>query len=595
MVRGLGMSLRMILQALYLGICLTVAARAGELSPLLPADAQLAVTSPHMNRLATAWAGCALGKMVQGDDLKPFHAELESNDVGSLLRLRPWFGWDWAELAEVPGAVTLGIFPSNPAGAAVTAAPQPEYVCLLAKDSDDTAVVACRTAGEAYFKKLGVTPTTKQIGKVACASFMYKPKSGPARTTVYFATEQFLGAATSLRGAELVLSQLAKNAEPITPATEQGLATFAIEPLPLAKLLSLPPAKGKRNYVKFFERQGGAAIQLLSGSLDLPAEGPLELAVNAELQGTFPLPKGLGILNYQAAKPTDLSDDYGKSPCTIRHWNWDFPEAMKALAHLFDEWNEPGPRGVGLFDDMIDGLRDDPEGPQVDLRKGLFTQLGPRVREVTINSAKNQSPPRQHKITMIDCRDAAAVKQTLEKYYKSDKQVSKDMVNGAVIWHVPPGKTLFVEGQSKSSQNFEAATVQNKVLYLADDYEALLAYFKARAAPADAAVRARFVAVDKASLAVAGATVGYRSLSLGDLAWRIPYEKLQADPVKDEAMNVALLRWLLCGAEASRPVGLGKTLPAWSKLQPLAPPTFNILNPETNGMRWQSGMLRVPK
>ncbi len=560
----------------------------------MTADQHLVITAPRMKELATAWAGCSLGRMIQGPDMVPFRAELEKNDLGSFIRLRPLFGWDWAELADVPGNVTLKIFPATPAGAAATVAPQGEYICVLWKEKDDVAVAACRAAGEAYFRKLGITPTTRQVGKVTCTIYAYKPKIGSARTTVYFGTDQYQAATTSIRGAELILPRLQSTAEEFGIGGKEGLAHFAIEPLPLAKLLVPPPAKGKRNYVKFFERQGGAAIKLVRGSIDLPAQGELEFSMNAELQGTFPLPKGLGVLNYQLAKAPDLSEYISKSPHTIRHWTWDFPVAMKAVGNLFDELNEPGASGEGLFDDLIDGLRDDPEGPKVDLRKGLFTQLGPQIKEVLLAGDKTKTPTAQYKIMMIACLDEDAVKQTLEKYYKSDKKVGKDTVDGRLIWHVPPGKSLFVEGQNKSTQNFEAATVSNKVLYLANDYQALLDYFASGAAGVDTKLKARFAAADQASLAASGATVGFRSLSLAEHSWRDSYAKLQTEPVKNEAGNVAMLRWLLFGDQAERPKDLGKSLPDWSKLEPLAPPTFNLLNPEASGMRWQSGLIRIP-
>lgn len=560
------------------------------------ADQLLLVTAPRMKDLATAWADTSLGRMIQGADMQPFRAELDKNDIGSLLRLRPWFGWDWTELAEVPGNVTFNIFPipsaAAPAGANATAAPQPEFVCVLWKDKDDPAVAACRAAGEAYFSKRGVKPTTQKVGAVTCTVYTYKPKTGPARTTVYFGTDDFVAATTSIRGAELLLPRLQAGAAAFGIAGQEGLAQFAFQPLPLAKLIIKPPAKGKKNYVKFFERQGGGEIKLVRGSIDMPAQGALELSVNTELQGTFPLPKGLGVLNYQPSKAPDLSASFGHPGYTVRHWNWDFPVAMKSVANLFDEWNEPGPSGEGLFDDLVNGLRDDPEGPQVDLRKGLFNQLGPTIKEVVFAGDPTKSPVPEHKLMLIACKDAAAVKQTLDKYYKNDKKIGKTTLGGQMVWHVPPGRSLFLESQNKNAQSYEAAAVINDVLYLADNYEGFLRYLAA--GPADEKIKAGLTAADQASLTVAGDMVGFRSLSLAEHAWRVPFENLKAAPSKNESGNAALLRWLLMGDEATRPADLGKTLPEWSMLQPLAPPTFNILNPDKAGMRWQSGMLRAP-
>ena len=613
MVKGIRMIFRAMTWAMLVVVSgASATSRAADLSPLLPAEAHFVASAPDMKVLGTAWAGCSLGKLIQDPVMQPYRTALDTDNVACLIRLRPWFGWDWAELTEVPDQVTFGIFPSalpavaNPAPAkappakgAAPAAPaqQAEFVCLIAKGKDAKAAAACRAAGEAYFKKLGVAPVNKQAGMVAVTSYTLKPKVGADYTTVYFETPQYLGAATSLRGAELVLAKLAAP-PPAAAAPVKGLASFALEPLPLFKLLSKPPAKGKRNMVRFFERQGGSEIKLVSGTLELPEKGELELAFQGELQGTFPLPKGLGILDYKLGAPAKLDDYFGKTAHTVRHWRWDVPKAMKALGNLFDEWTEPGPSGEGLFDDLLDGLRDDPEGPKVDLRKDLFAQLGPSVTELKIDGPAAKVPPVQYKLDIIECINAATVQATLKKYWDNDKKVKKDDNNGPRIWYVDDGKSLFVEGrnnknkQQQQSQGIQAATVRGNMLYLCESYQTLLDYFAAQAKAADPKAKARLDATYKAAQAVGGEQLGYVGLALSEQSWQVPYVRLQAPAVPDEPANIALLRGALFGKEEARPAGIEKTLPAWNKVQPLAAPTFNLLKPDGKGMHWNYGIVR---
>lgn len=615
MDRGIRMIFRAVTWVmLVLASCTTATLQAGDLSPLLPADTHFVATAPEMKVLGTAWANSSLGKLIQGADMQPYRAALDADNVACLIRLRPWFGWDWAELAEVPDQVTFGIFPSaipaaaNPAPAkappakappakgAAPAAPtqQAEFVCLIAKGKDPKAAAACRTAGEAYFKNLGIAPVNKQAGKIAVTSYTFKPKVGADYTTVYFETPQYLGAATSLRGAELVLAKLAA-APAANPAPAKGLASFALEPLPLFKLLSKPPAKGKRNMVRFFERQGGGEIELVSGSLELPEKGELELALQGELQGNFPLPKGLGILDYKLGAPANLDDYFGKTAHTVRHWRWDFPKAMKSLGNLFDEWTEPGPSGEGVFDDLLDGLRDDPMGQKIDMRKDLFAQLGPSVTELKIDDPAAKVPPVQYKLDIIECIDAVKAEATLKKYW-DDPAVMQDVKNGPVIYYVKPGDSLFVGGRkgkkNQQSQNIEAATFRGKMLYLCDSYPALLEYFAAQAKAADPKTTARLVATYKAAQTVGGDQLGYVGLALSEQSWQVPYTRLQAPAIPDEPANIGLLRGALFGKEEARPAGIEKTLPPWNKVQPLAAPTFNLLKPDGKGMLWNYGIVR---
>ncbi len=137
---------------------------------------------------------------------------------------------------------------------------------------------------------------------------------------------------------------------------------------------------------------------------------------------------------------------------------------------------------------------------------------------------------------MIACLDEAAVKKTLDQYYKNDKKISKTTLGGQLVWHVPPGRSLFVESKNKNAQTYEAIAVIDRVLYLAGSYEGFLRYLATEAA--DQKAKARLTSADKASLATAGETIGFRSLSLGEDAWRLPLK-----PKKDtKKMNRAMRR-----------------------------------------------------
>ena len=138
----------------------------------------------------------------------------------------------------------------------------------------------------------------------------------------------------------------------------------------------------------------------------------------------------------------------GADFASLSLWQCDFPEAITAFGLIFDELAEPGPTGQGLFKDLLDGLRDDPEGPRVDLRREVFPHLGPQVLSVVDRSASAEQAAAKHgrSLLVIQCRNAAAVKEALTRFYKADTEVRQGVLGTDPLWTIGPGKSLFVEG-----------------------------------------------------------------------------------------------------------------------------------------------------
>ncbi len=131
---------------------------------------------------------------------------------------------------------------------------------------------------------------------------------------------------------------------------------------------------------------------------------------------------------------------------------------MQGFGTLYDQANEPGPDGEGLFEDVLDGLRDDPEGVQVDLRRELFEQLGPEVIQITDEGgsaatgagSNDEAASTERLLFVAKVRDAAKVADALARFYKGDDRVQHDKWGAYQVWTVGDNASLFVEGESDS-------------------------------------------------------------------------------------------------------------------------------------------------
>ena len=84
---------------------------------------------------------------------------------------------------------------------------------------------------------------------------------------------------------------------------------------------------------------------------------------------------------------------------------------------LFDELFGQGEAGV--WQEVLDGLKDDPKGPQIDLREELIKHLGQRVSMLTDYQLPITTTS-ERLLFAIEVKNAKAVAAAIEKLFKND-------------------------------------------------------------------------------------------------------------------------------------------------------------------------------
>jgi hypothetical protein len=187
--------------------------------------------------------------------------------------------------------------------------------------------------------------------------------------------------------------------------------------------------KGK-SLLEVMRNQGLSAVLGMGGFVDFSSEG-YEMIHRTAVYAPKPYTKSMKMAVLPNATEYTPQPWVPSDIATYTTFHFDVLNAFDNFGSLFDELFGGGEEGV--WAESVDGLETDPNGPQINLRKELFQHLGQRVSILT----DYQTPittTSERLLLAIEATDEKAVAKALEKLFKNDKTVSKQVVNGLVIW-----------------------------------------------------------------------------------------------------------------------------------------------------------------
>lgn len=552
-------------------------ANGGEnLAGRLPGESCFALLTDNFLEFGKSFRKTNLGRLATGDEFGPLVAELEKRDRATLLHLRPWFGFDWAQIEEVAGPGAVVIFPHTKGqfGAA----------CLLDASDSPQARTECLASGERYF--LAKKFRKSSVRGAGYELTVYEPASAKSGdfARVHFVSGSLFGAATSRAAAEALLAtkeaaSLARQANfqqlVISESSDAvaGSTQLFVRPVELWSLSLGDRSKRKvssRDSFVMARRQGIEALEAAGGVVRFPTEKTCDLEFSVRVKVHRPLKRAIGLVDFKAGAAPSLPQWCAAATSSVLSWRWDFPSAMNAFGSLFDEYNEPGPDGEGLFDDLLSGLRDDPEGPRVDLKRDLFSRLGPQVmsvadREGTISA---QNPAGARSLNVVSCREVPLVASFLKKLYAGEKNVAYEKQGEVHLWTAKKNGNLFVEGEDQSLMDIRAVALTPSELIFSSD----IAYVRAALAakvPADPLDKdADWRLLNNKLQDNDGERSALRGFIRLDQFLEPGYGYLRAGkPQAKEGADAALLRLLLFGTLESKPAPPFGALPEFKLLR----------------------------
>lgn len=212
-------------------------------------------------------------------------------------------------------------------------------------------------------------------------------------------------------------------------------ARWFVEPLALATSLRTLGQRKKpegTDMLKVLHNQGFTAIRGVGGFVNLVA-GRYDLVHRTYVFAPPPYEKAMRMV--VLPNGADLAPQ-NWVPANIALYasvRWDMKNAFEMASTLFDELFGEGEEGV--FEETLASIRDDPNGPGIDVRKDLIAHIGERAT-VVLDYEMPITPTSERMVFAAETTNESALAVAIEKSMAGDPTVTKREYLGKVIWEI---------------------------------------------------------------------------------------------------------------------------------------------------------------
>ena len=193
--------------------------------------------------------------------------------------------------------------------------------------------------------------------------------------------------------------------------------------------------KGK-SILEVMRNQGVGAVQGVGGFFDFASED-YEMIHRTAVYAPVPYEKAMKMLVLPNREDFTPQPWAPRNIATYTTFYFDILNAFDNFGSLFDELFWQGEHGG--WEETKASLKEDPNGPQIDLRTDLFEHLGQRISVLTDYQLPITTTS-ERLLFAIEVTDMKAVAAAIEKLLKDDPTAKRREVEGHVIWE-------FVEGE----------------------------------------------------------------------------------------------------------------------------------------------------
>ncbi len=422
---------------------------------LLPNTTKGYLSIPDFNRLETDFGATQLGLLCQDPVMQPFVEDLKRQIKENGARRLEKLGVTLDELrAVIGGEFAVAVLQPATADAA--------QVMLVDVTDHDKPARELLERIAVNLKKQGGRAGRAAAGD-AISIFELPKRDGEknARQTATFLKDNLLVIGDDSKEVEAIyraMSSDRKDNLAALPAFKESMAKVAkaggeksnphirwfVEPfgyVDAMRVIDPPREKPKGpDMLKVLRNQGFTAIQGAGGHVTFKAGNyqtlhrtmiyaPAVTQANPKIKDRYLL--AANILDFPNGQNLQPQSWIPREFATYTTWNWNIQNAFPFVGTLVDE--VAGDKGV--FDDLLDSLKEDRNGPQVDIRKELVGNLGTRVSLVT-DYALPISPKSDRTLVGIETTNEKAVAIAIEKSMKGDESVRRREVEGFTVWEV---------------------------------------------------------------------------------------------------------------------------------------------------------------
>ena len=428
-------------------VCVATAQAAPHSEDLLPDTTKGYISVGDVGALCDAFNRSQWGQLLNDPVLKPFvddfRRQLREKGIQRLENL----GIAWEELEGVPGG--------EASIAMVRPAPDRMAIVVLVDVTGHNE--QARSLLEKINKRLMARGADRLPGDSTVVFHIAKTENMPRDLEVaYDLNDNLLVASDDLAVLQAIeaarktprkdsLASLKSYKSIMARCQESAGATvphlrWFVEPFGYVEMVRSVAAKEKHHGLdiyKILKDQGFTCIQGLGGFINFSTDGT-EL-LHRTMVYAPPVPGhesskekyelAARMLKFPANPNLEPQPWVPAHVATYSTFNWDIQAAFAAMETLVDEVMDE----KGVFHDVLDSLKNDPQGPRVDIPKDLIANLGSRVTIVT-DFQLPIGPKSERLLVAVETHNEAVVADTVGRTLKGDAR--RVEFEGHVIWEM---------------------------------------------------------------------------------------------------------------------------------------------------------------
>ena len=423
---------------------------------LLPNTTQGYVSVANVEQLRASWNQTQMGQMLQDPVMKPFAEDLRNQIENRLSQVNRRLNLTLDDFRGIPsGELSIAVIQPAPGQAAAAV--------LADVTGNDRQVAALLQKIDQNMQRRQATKAQRMAFGANLTVYTIPPRQGERqpRTAVFFLHQNILGAADNLAIAEGIVGRMAGPArdslaqrpayQAVMARAQASLSNMApemrwfISPFAYAETiraadLGQKPRRRGKDMLQILANQGFTAIQGVGGFVNFYANNGRYDLLHRTAIFAPPVPGAAANERYQLAArmlqfpngaPLDPQPWVPRELATYTSFNWQTHQAFEYSRTLVDA--VVGEEGV--FEDVIDSIEQDPNGPQINLRRDLIAHLGTRVTVLT-DYTMPITPKSQRLVVAVESINPAALAMTIQKTMQTDPDARRVQFGQHAIWEI---------------------------------------------------------------------------------------------------------------------------------------------------------------
>lgn len=578
---------------------------------MFPAETQAFVWMPSSKSFLDNWAETELGKLAADERLKEFWVS-QQEEISNRFSNAGWqLSVKFDDLPEIcSGQAAMGWI-SRPS---ITAKPYSLglVVDVAGRDSQVTTFLD-RIQGEMDSKK--ATTESIAIDGLNVKHYVLPKLANDTkiRDSYYVLSKGQLLAADDLETIKdlvkaqsgvptgaLSQSDLYKNVQSKIERDEHpSEIEYFVQPIGFGKLLrsvSGKQAKSQVDILKLLEGQGFDRILCAAGSVQLN-KTDLDMHHQGFILREEELPVSVQILDFpnqeQLLPPSWIS----VNSAGVLGFSWNFSDAFPKFKGIVDAYI-----GDEQFDEILDGIKRDPNGPQIDIKQELLPYIGTEFYAIN-EVVEPITPESKRSLICIKLKDPDnKLTGVLNRYSKSEPGASTEDIGDYRIWKFSNEEEEEeiiefnqVPGQGKEEEEEEKPLLSEWAVSIVDGYFVFASnpetLTKVIANAQDKAIQGEFERLETVQAVramqkklVNGNGFSFSEVDLADRSFEMQYELFRQGILPQSRSLLALVLERILKTDKSKAQELqGNKLPPFEQVKQFFTPTGMVIRTEKDG------------